>query len=394
MSATMKLHKSTRTALDTMPTHHDNQALFKQLENADYHLAQLSRNREANQAEVRYWEREYNSSRTQLILANQGLVGSIARKYAGISLDFHELVSEGNIGLMKAIDKFDPSRGNQFATYAYFSIKGAITRALSNQTRTIRIPEHQLAAIRTLKKISQQLWEELKSEPSVEELAWETDLSVAKVRALLSMENSTVSIDSNLDGDDGPKILDFHANSSAVDPSHEADSAMRAEWLMNAMENLTEREREVLCLRYGIKDGHACNYQEIGEEIGVSRERIRQIHNEALDKILKFHKASGYSKLVNKAKLKGDITEIAGVESNDVTTYPKVSRLKTRESGNLNHHLWINNGTWYCKFRYIDADGRTRTANNSLHTKQVEEARIGRDKMMAEYDQPPQQDAA
>jgi RNA polymerase sigma factor (sigma-70 family) len=385
----MPRHQSKRTIPTTMPSHQQNLELFKLLETAKFHLAELNGNPGAHPGELHHWEKEFDCARTQLILANQGLVGSIAGKYESIGLEFNELMSVGNVGLMKAIEKFDASRGTKFSTFACWSIKGAITRALSSQIRTIRVPEYQLAALSALKKTMERLSIECGYEPSVEELAWATNIPVRKVRSLLAMENLTVSIDTEKGGEEGATIIDFIADTSAVDPSHGADTSMCNELIKNAMATLKESEREVIVRRYGLKDGRPCSLEAIALEVGVSSERIRQIQDEAEAKMRRFRQARDFNALVKAAMHGNKITALAVVKSPASVAASNVCRLKTRGAGkNENHHIWNNNGTWFCKFRVTTADGRIKKMKESLKTKRVEEARIRRDEMMAAYNEP------
>lgn len=232
-------------------------------------------------------------------------------------------------------------------------------------------------------------------EPSVEELVWATNLPVRKVRALLAMENQTVSIDARQGGEEGATIIDFIADTSAVDPSNQADTSMGKELIKNAMATLKESEREVIVRRYGLKDGQPCSLEVIAMEVGVSRERIRQIQEEAQAKMRRFRQAREFNGLM-KAAIHGNKTTTLGVvKSLPSVAVSNVSRVKTRGSGkNENHNIWNNNGTWFCKFRVTTADGGTEHINKSLKTKRVEEARIRRDEMMAPYNEPIHEAAA
>jgi RNA polymerase sigma factor (sigma-70 family) len=383
---TMPTHVSKRTAPTTMPSHQQNLELFKLMETAKFHLAELQTNPGTPPAELRQWEDEFHRVKNQLILANQGLVGSIAKKYENRGLDLRDLVQEGLIGLGRAVLKFDANLGNRFTTFATPSIKGAIIRAISKQARTIRIPEDVLAKLGRLKKTMERLSKEYGCEPLHEDIADETGFSVSKVRALIALDQQTISLDAPLGEAGGTVLVDVYEDVTAVDPADEAERANRAEMIKEMMVALTDRERDVIGRRYGLKDGRPCTLEEVAADLGVSRERIRQIQHEAMAKMFSFHETRKIRSQV-KAEMHGSKTKpLAAVKSPAPVIAATASRLVKRAvEKNENHHLWNNNGVWYTDFMVKNDAGKSKRVRNSLWTDDDAIARRRRDVLIGLY---------
>jgi RNA polymerase sigma factor (sigma-70 family) len=369
-----------------MLSHEQQLELFKLLESAASSLRELEGNAGTHSRELNRWQKQAKEARDQLILANQRLVASIAKRYATFGLDDEDLMHEGTLGLMKAIEKFDYHRGFRLSTYATKWIQQAITRAISKQARTIRIPEGQLATLRKLKATAERLRKVLGCEPAHEEIAWAMGLPVSRIRNLLAMDQQTISIHTPLGDADGATIIDFIRDSTTADPAGEANVAIHSELLKGALNTLSEREREVLDLRYGIKDGRPHQLEEIGRHFGVSRERIRQIQNAAEEKLRRFGSARELKclaqVLMDSSAKAGGIkpAPLAMVPGPIPVTETRVSRLKMRSvEKNENHHLWNNNGVWCCNLVIKTETGDSKRIRVSLQTKNVEEARTLRD---------------
>jgi RNA polymerase sigma factor (sigma-70 family) len=376
----------------TMLSHQQNLERFKLLETARFRVATLQNNPGESSSEAGYWQKQGDETRNELILANLGLVTSLARKYTQYGLEIDDLEQEGRIGLGKAIEKFDYRRGWQLSTYAEHWIRQAITRALSKQARTIRIPEERLTEIRKLKAVAEEMRKEFGGEPSPEEIAWEMNIPERQVRALLAMEQQTVSMHTPVGHTDGATIIDFVADSSVMDPGMEMDLSIHHKWLRESFQTLTERECEVFKLRHGIDHRRSQSLEKIGMKFGVSGERIRQIHHKAYEKVVCFIREKESSGFLKKVKESAAIKNQAH-GAKDVTALTSQNRpksgLKTRNTNaNPNHNLWNNNGTWSCKFRVYTADGGIQQINKSLKTRSLEEARILRDEMMDEFNRP------